>query len=144
MEPDEDDDVSSESEEENQEIVFFKALNRYCLELGGSKTIDKAKYKDFLKVTFNNNSCLICLSGVKRLQAVWSCRLCYTLFHLVCIQHWAKDGVMVKNAILSEEFFPGISLKWTCPKCRGEYNPTDTPSIYKCFCGKQVVNYHYH
>lgn len=123
----------SESEEESQELMI-KALSGYYSELGGIE-----ESENILQIALNkNNSCLICLSGIKRVQAVWSCRLCYTLFHLVCIQQWAKDGVFVKNAILSEELFPNIPLKWTCPKCRTNYNRADTPSVYLCFCGKQV------
>lgn len=120
---------SSESEEENQELVV-KALSGYCSELGGND-IPPA---NLLQVA----SCLICLSGIKRLQAVWNCRLCYTSFHLVCIQQWAKDGIQSRNYVLSEALFPGVVSKWTCPKCRIKYERADTPTVYQCFCGKQV------
>lgn len=122
---------SSDSEEESQELVV-KALSGYCSELGGSG----AAFTSVLPLC--NNSCLICLSGIKRIQAVWNCRLCYTSFHLVCIQHWAKDGIESRNSILSEVLFPGLQSKWTCPKCRLGYDKIDTPSVYRCFCEKKV------
>lgn len=126
--------LSSESEEESQELVV-RALRSYCSELDDSEVAST----NLLQVTnYINTSCLICLSGIKRIQAVWNCKFCYTCFHLVCIQHWAKDGVVNKVSILSEALFPGILSKWTCPKCRAEYDQADTPSVYQCFCGKEV------
>ena len=126
---------SGESDEECEELVV-NALSDYCNELGGNS----AESKNLLYLTLQNNcSCLICLSCIKRSQAVWSCKLCYTIFHLVCIQQWAKDGVVVRNTTLSEDLFPSIPLMWTCPKCRGEYSRMDVPSKYRCFCGKQVI-----
>ena len=127
---------SSDSEEESEELVV-KTLSGYCNELGGKST----EPINLLHITVQNNySCLICLSGIKRLHAVWNCKLCYTVFHLMCIQQWAKDGVVVRNTTLSEELFPSVPLWWTCPKCRGEYRRSDVPSLYRCFCGKQVHN----
>lgn len=126
-------DSSGESDGESPDLVQ-NALSVYCSELGR----DKPDFTDYLK-TLNNTSCLICLGGIKKLQAVWSCELCYTIFHLVCIQQWAKDGIMVKNPVLSPDHFPGVSVKWTCPKCRVEYDQPAIPTVYHCFCGKQVI-----
>lgn len=122
---------SDESEEESQELVA-NALSGYCSELGGNEIPST----NILQVTLN--TCLICLSGVKRSQAVWNCRVCYTCFHLVCIQQWAKDGIQSRNSVLSEALFPGVVSKWTCPKCRFEYERADIPSRYQCFCRKKV------
>jgi NF-X1-type zinc finger protein NFXL1 len=129
------DDASSDSEEEG-EGVMMKTLNGYYSELGGVEWAPSIAFR----VNLRDNSCLICLSGVKRHQAVWNCALCYTPFHLFCIQHWAKDGIeSSKNSILSEALFPGLQLQWTCPKCRTGYDRIDVPSLYKCFCGKKVL-----
>ena len=128
-------DPDSEAAEDEREKLVVKTLSAYYNEFGGS-SLESPKH---LHLSLqSNNSCLICLSTVKRVQAVWSCKLCYTMFHLVCIQQWAKDGILVKNSTLSEEFFPSLPLMWTCPKCRGEYHRTDVPVVYLCFCGKQV------
>ena len=40
-----------------------------------------------------NAHCLICISGLKKASAVWSCDKCYTTFHLNCIQQWANDCI---------------------------------------------------
>ncbi len=124
-----------ESSEECDKLVV-KTLGRYCSELDGSS----AESIDLLHLALqNSDSCLICLSDIERVQAVWSCKLCYTMYHLVCIQQWAKDGVVVRNTTLSEDLFPSIPLLWTCPKCREEYSKVNVPSVYQCFCGKQVI-----
>ncbi len=127
-----DNESSSDSDEDCHELVT-KALSGYCSELNGIMAPN-----DLLKVALHDHSCLICLSGIRRSQAVWSCKLCYCLFHLVCIQQWARDGVMIKNPVLSQDLFPNLSISWSCPKCRGEYDRAETPSLYKCFCGNQV------
>lgn len=129
------DNSSSESDSEESREVVVETLKGYWSELGGIEET----YANFLQVSvYDDKSCLICLSRIKRVQAVWNCALCYTSFHLVCIQHWAKDGIESRNSVLSEVLFPGVQSKWTCPKCRVEYNRTDVPSVYFCFCRKKV------
>lgn len=127
-----------EEDEENSD-VFSNALRGYYLELrntSSSTTHARKEPDELLKKAFGN-TCLICINSIKKQEAVWSCKSCYELFHLVCIQQWAKDGVS-SSTVLSLDIFPGISLQWTCPKCRGEYAKTDLPTVYRCFCGKKV------
>lgn len=130
-----DDDGSSDSSdsEEQNEVVMKKTLGHYSSELGLNDSIGNLKV--------NDNCCLICLSGIKRVQATWSCKLCHCMFHLVCIQQWAKDGVLLlrTSSVLSEDLFPSLAANWSCPACRGDYGKSDTPKLYKCFCGKQVL-----
>ena len=68
---------------------------------------------------------------------VWSCVQCYCLFHLQCIQQWARDGER-QLSLLSLELFPGQEIRWSCPKCRLDYPTSQFPKTYVCFCGKQV------
>ncbi len=126
---------SSESEDSEEEAeVLKKTLSFYGSDLKDSNS----SFEGFLKG--KDSSCLICLSGVRRTQAVWSCKLCYRIFHLVCIQQWAKDSILLRttNSILSEDLFPNVVSNWSCPACRGEYTKADTPQKYKCFCSKKV------
>ena len=53
-----------------------------------------------------------------------------------CIQHWIRDGV--QHAKLSDELFPDQRRPWYCPKCRCEYEHSEFPAKYKCFCAKEV------
>jgi len=134
-------DESSGSEDSEEEAeVLKKTLNQYNNEY--EKTRSGRYDEKFLKG--KDSSCLICLSSIRRVQAVWSCTMCYKVFHLVCIQQWAKDGVVLRTtaSVLSEELFPSAST-WSCPACRGDYSKSDTPRQYRCFCGRKVgaLNY---
>ena len=130
--------MEGNSDNEENSDVFTNALRSYYSELNtSSSTIYTKKKPDELLRSVLGGTCLICLNLIERKEAVWSCKLCYELFHLVCIQQWAKDGV-VSHTVLSQNIFPGISFKWTCPKCRGEYAKTDLPTVYWCYCGEKV------
>ena len=86
-------------------------------------------------------SCLICLSTVRRVEAVWSCEGCGCLFHLMCIQQWAQDCLhLVQQSTLSPDLFPDLvtARNWSCPKCRRDYPRTEIPKTYHCFCKKKV------
>ncbi|CAI8057869.1 NF-X1-type zinc finger protein NFXL1 [Geodia barretti] len=88
-------------------------------------------------MTSAGGSCLVCLSSIKRTDAVWSCSQCYCLFHLQCIQQWARDGER-QLSLLSPELFPGQEVLWSCPKCRLEHPMNLFPKTYFCFCGKHT------
>ena len=87
-------------------------------------------------------SCLVCLSSVRRVDAVWNCDQCGCMFHLVCVQQWAKDSLMLppSPSPLSPHLFPDIAAArtWSCPKCRRDYTHSQVPKLYYCFCKKKV------
>lgn len=96
-------------------------------------------------------SCLICIGSVKRADAVWSCQYCYCIFHLNCIRRWANDSMAQLKAAQQQnnqgyynnmgEYVPPQRkkpTKWCCPQCRNDYEPTDKPQNYECFCGKEL------
>lgn len=90
-------------------------------------------------------SCLICLSTVRRVEAVWSCEQCACLFHLMCIQQWARDCLhLVNQSSLSPDIFPEVlaARNWSCPKCRQDYSQSQIPKAYYCFCKKKVRDCH--
>ena len=84
-------------------------------------------------------SCLICLSSVRRLEAVWNCDQCACMFHLQCVQLWAKDSLSLSSS-LSPHLFPDLAAArtWSCPKCRRNYTQSQIPTLYYCFCKKTV------
>ena len=97
------------------------------------------------------SSCLICISGIKRNEAIWSCKSCYDTFHLTCIQRWAKDSIFQQKNLLEEESGQvdlsrgritqksnSIKLNWSCPKCRTLYDEKSIPTRYTCYCEKVV------
>ncbi|XP_078712245.1 transcriptional repressor NF-X1 isoform X1 [Lampetra fluviatilis] len=72
--------------------------------------------------------CMVCCERIRGHSAVWSCQNCYHLFHLPCVNKWARSPTAkVEDG----------SDGWRCPACQ---NVTDkVPSNYRCFCGK-VLN----
>ena len=84
--------------------------------------------------------CLICISGVKKADAVWTCQAsCFSMFHLVCIQKWVNEGAyqQAATATLSAQAFPARDIPWQCPKCRFDYPKAQCPTRYFCYCGKE-------
>jgi hypothetical protein len=55
---------------------------------------DLTKIKSFLTSSSSGAlSCLICLERIKTSDPTWSCTsLCYAVFHLICIQSWARQA----------------------------------------------------
>ncbi|KAJ8683711.1 hypothetical protein QAD02_019503 [Eretmocerus hayati] len=120
---------SSSSDEDNEDVLetaVEKVLSNYQHEGG-----DVEKTLSYLTDTFQSGGavCLICISSVKKTDAIWSCSKCFTFLHLPCIQHWVRDSLSYKNE-------KGILPTWGCPKCRSEYREDQVPRKYTCFCGK--------
>lgn len=120
-----------ESGEENEQLITT-ALSKYYQLLGDQEDNIRTQ------LVTSSTSCIVCLTAIKRSETVWSCHQCYCVFHLMCIQQWARDGVKVQNAVLSPELFPDVHENWSCPKCRLEYPIRSIPQRYTCYCGKHV------
>uniref|UniRef100_A0A8C7J6Z6 Nuclear transcription factor, X-box binding like 1 n=1 Tax=Oncorhynchus kisutch TaxID=8019 RepID=A0A8C7J6Z6_ONCKI len=116
--------------------ILASTLTTYTDQSGGDVT-DLERTRQYLSDAFQSGAitCLICIASVKRTQAVWSCAGCFCLFHIPCIQKWAKDSVFLLSSVTDEDFGKK-DHPWPCPKCRYEYSPSQTPSRYVCYCGK--------
>ncbi|KAF8472790.1 hypothetical protein BDZ91DRAFT_715814 [Kalaharituber pfeilii] len=78
--------------------------------------------------------CMICYGGVTRKSQVWYCGRCYAVFHLKCIQKWAKQGLeapLPPHALQNGE---EPRRTWRCPGCQNQAE--EAPSEYSCWCGK--------
>ncbi|XP_075243128.1 NF-X1-type zinc finger protein NFXL1-like isoform X1 [Convolutriloba macropyga] len=142
----EDDDDDSENGSHYQSIVratFEKYESQSTAEDAGKIS------KLLLEVCQSGSvSCLICISSVKRSQPVWSCVRCCCMYHLQCIQKWARDSIEQTKFRLESHPAPALSagdhgqmetvpvINWDCPKCRLEYPISSIPDYYYCFCGK--------
>ncbi|KAG4920226.1 hypothetical protein JHK86_049039 [Glycine max] len=113
------------------------------LELSGHSGTDLSKIQSFLTSSSAGAlSCLICLERIKPSDPTWSCSsLCFAVFHLFCIQSWARQASdlaaarAVTRLSISSASASDTAL-WNCPKCRSEYNKSHIPKTYFCFCGK--------
>lgn len=128
---------SSEEEDLDSSNVIEGILKEYS-QTGG--TDDQViRTRTFIEESFRSgaNTCLICISRVKRDDHIWCCLNCYGCFHLTCIQRWSKDTVMQqKKRLVEDTLISENKLCWCCPKCRFEYYPEECPTKYVCFCGK--------
>ncbi|GAV90902.1 LOW QUALITY PROTEIN: hypothetical protein CFOL_v3_34302, partial [Cephalotus follicularis] len=104
---------------------------------------DLSKIQSFLASSSSGVlSCLICLERIRPSDQTWSCySLCFNVFHLFCIQSWARQSSDLSASRASTRlpisFEKAIeSSTWNCPKCRSDYKRSDIPKTYSCFCGK--------
>ncbi|KAI3939092.1 hypothetical protein MKX01_001960 [Papaver californicum] len=102
-----------------------------------------SKIKSFLNSSRSGAlSCMICLERIRLADPTWSCyKECYAVFHLICIQSWARQASDLSAARAASRLstFPLAAVNaanWNCPKCRVEYSKTLIPSKYLCYCGK--------
>ncbi|KAK7558507.1 hypothetical protein IWX49DRAFT_572380 [Phyllosticta citricarpa] len=68
--------------------------------------------------------CAICTNEVQRNSRMWSCRTCWTVFHLKCIGEWASNSLAEHS-----------DRPWRCPGCN---LPQDNvPKYFNCWCQKE-------
>lgn len=80
--------------------------------------------------------CPICTSEIGRNSNVWSCKICWTVFHLTCIKKWSTNegSTMAQQRNQGGEF--ASPRQWRCPGCN---LPKDVlPSTYTCWCEKEL------
>lgn len=133
---DEDDADGHEDNEGKQNKILALTFTTYTDQTDGD-TSELARTKQYVNEAFQSGAvtCLICIASVKRNQAVWSCFGCYCIFHMPCIQKWAKDSIFLVSS-LTDDDFEKRDYPWPCPKCRYEYKRSQTPARYHCYCGK--------
>lgn len=129
---------SSEEDEPVDESVLETVLQSYHRGGGDTQLLHRTKYLLEETITSRNITCLICIGTVKRADAIWNCRDCYSYFHLLCIQKWSNDSISLRSG---ENQGPltvvrSMKIEWCCPKCRHSYTKEEIPRKYYCFCGK--------
>ncbi|KAG9347036.1 hypothetical protein JZ751_005963 [Albula glossodonta] len=101
---------SSSDEDDDEQIgkhvkIVASTFTSYTHQTGGDAT-DLERTRQYLNDAFQAGAitCLICIASVKRNQAVWSCSGCYCIFHIPCIQKWAKDSVFLVSSVTDDDF----------------------------------------
>ncbi|GBG68527.1 hypothetical protein CBR_g3071 [Chara braunii] len=137
-------DVDDEEDEEEEEEEGEEVIQEFA-----SGSLEKIR--DYLIASQSGaTSCLICLGKIRVSDSVWDCKKgCYCIFHLQCIQTWARQSSAasaaraVANAsagLVAESeapSAPATTVSWHCPKCRSEFSQSEIPREYRCFCGKE-------
>ncbi|XP_023201832.1 NF-X1-type zinc finger protein NFXL1 isoform X2 [Xiphophorus maculatus] len=133
---DEDNDDDDDDGDGQRGRILESTFTSYTSQTGGDASA-LTRTGQYLSDMFQSGAltCLICIASVKRTQPVWSCSGCFSLFHLPCIQKWARDSVFLISSATDEDFGQK-QHPWPCPKCRTEYPPSATPNRYMCYCGK--------
>lgn len=81
--------------------------------------------------------CPICTSELGRRSKVWSCRQCWTVFHLGCIKKWSKnEGSALSRPRGQEGESSDYIRQWRCPGCNLPHDVL--PSVYTCWCEKEM------
>lgn len=101
--------------------------------------------------------CIVCCEMIKVYNKTWNCPSCYNVFHLKCIQQWARKSSVNPTETASNtnpststnlgNFNPSIGTssssgqcsrkneaEWRCPTCQDIQR--SFPEYYYCFCGK--------
>jgi len=89
--------------------------------------------------------CMICQSFIGKRGRIWNCSNCHTIFHLTCVDHWAKARESKQAEIDKREVKRDSDIHdLRCPACSFEHNNYNV-SQYFCFCGKinfdHILNY---
>ncbi|KAL3463107.1 hypothetical protein BJX64DRAFT_257589 [Aspergillus heterothallicus] len=90
-------------------------------------------------IAHNLYECPICTIEIGRKSRVWSCGLCWTVFHLSCVKKWSKnEGAAAQDAArrLGENGESSAPRAWRCPGCNLAQEVF--PSSYSCWCEKEV------
>ncbi|OAX79251.1 hypothetical protein ACJ72_06432 [Emergomyces africanus] len=83
--------------------------------------------------------CPICTSELGRKTRVWSCSLCWTVFHLSCIKKWSNnEGSALARPRQQQGHEDGQDhpRQWRCPGCNLPHDIL--PSTYTCWCEKET------
>ncbi|CAI6341993.1 unnamed protein product [Periconia digitata] len=80
--------------------------------------------------------CAICVETIKRTaKGVWSCRTCWTVFHLGCIKKWSTN----EGSAAARQQAPDGELppprQWRCPGCN--LPKDELPRSFSCWCEKE-------
>ncbi|CAN9432055.1 unnamed protein product [Alternaria alternata] len=81
--------------------------------------------------------CAICTEDVtRRTKGVWSCRTCWTVFHLGCIKKWSTNEGSAAARQQTQDGETPPPRQWRCPGCN---LPKDTlPKNFHCWCEKEL------
>lgn len=104
--------------------------------------------------------CMICCDSIGITGKTWSCTNCFNVFHLTCVQQWARKSNTTETALampasgslIQDNSLPTTSSlissqrtnnnskkrscdEWRCPTC--QHLQKKFPHNYYCFCGKR-------
>ncbi|KAF2759377.1 hypothetical protein EJ05DRAFT_492666 [Pseudovirgaria hyperparasitica] len=81
--------------------------------------------------------CAICTNEILPNSKAWSCRTCWTVFHLSCIKKWSsREGSAVSQQPPGQNGELPPPRQWRCPGCN--LPKDDAPKAFTCWCEKEI------
>ncbi|KAJ5612936.1 Zinc finger NF-X1-type [Penicillium lagena] len=87
-------------------------------------------------IAHNLYECPICTSELGRRSRIWSCGLCWTVFHLSCVKKWSTNQAQNASREQQNGQDPLAPRAWRCPGCNLSHDIF--PSVYSCWCEKET------
>ncbi|RVX72263.1 hypothetical protein B0A52_04467 [Exophiala mesophila] len=82
-------------------------------------------------ISHNVYECAICTNEVSRNSKIWSCKTCWTVFHIGCIKKWSKnEGSAVHRPSGQDDDEAQVGKLWRCPGCNLPKDITPTSYTY--------------
>lgn len=75
--------------------------------------------------------CMVCYQYIRNDKPIWSCHVCFHIFHLQCIKKWANSSTTTRPDETTE-----APSEWRCPGCQTPNEHVPTKST--CFCTKKL------
>ncbi|CAG2244920.1 NFXL1 [Mytilus edulis] len=103
----------SDDEEEGDigDNVLSTVFKSYSDTIDHGEDEEKAREDMMYSFRSGTSACLVCIENIKREEAIWSCKVCYAMFHIPCIQKWVKEGVY-QQVYKSDENIDAKSVPW--------------------------------
>lgn len=76
-----------------------------------------------------NYTCLVCADELDSKSPIWSCSVCYRVYHLPCIKQWAEKSLSFRDG-------NSTFKTWKCPSCSTQTKKI--PNEYRCWCHKEL------
>lgn len=86
-------------------------------------------------IAHNLYECPICTSELGKRSKIWSCELCWTVFHLSCVKKWSTNEGSAAARQPQDAEGSLAPKAWRCPGCNLSHE--HFPSTYTCWCEKE-------
>ncbi|GKD51041.1 NF-X1-type zinc finger protein NFXL2 [Tanacetum coccineum] len=118
-----DSDTTTSTKKPDQHTDFSNTIFQAYTHLSNHDSPDLTKIQSFLTSSRAGAlSCLICLERIRPTDPTWQCSTrCHALFHLICIQSWARQSSDLSSARAITRGADDSIATWNCPKCRIEF-----------------------
>lgn len=118
---------------DGKKFPIIQNMRPHTNTIQGAEDIGTRVHKEIASGVYE---CMVCYGGLTRKARIWNCKCCWAVFHLNCVQKWAKQGLeQPPSRQIGADGEPS-KRSWRCPACN---NPDEeVPETYTCWCEKTV------